>query len=61
MPRQLTAARNPERTLLPPENAPWDVYPVPAELRVLLDGQIVGASLRIESQGVRGLYLESEL
>jgi hypothetical protein len=42
--------------LLPLKNAPWDVYPIAAELRVLLDGRILGKPLRIECQGVHGLY-----
>lgn len=42
--------------LLPLKDAPWDVYPVAAEIRVVLDGQPLGPPLRIESQGVRGLY-----
>ncbi len=41
--------------LLPLKNAPWDVYPVAAELRVLLDGQALGSPPSIESRGVRGL------
>jgi len=42
--------------LLPLKDAPWDVYPVAAQFRVLLDGQILGKPLPIESQGVHGLY-----
>jgi hypothetical protein len=42
--------------LLPLKDAPWDVYPVAAEVRVVLDGQPLGPPLRIESEGVRGLY-----
>jgi len=42
--------------LLPLTDAPWDVYPVAAELRVLMDGEPLGKPLRIECQGVRGLY-----
>jgi hypothetical protein len=42
--------------LLPLKNAPWDVYPVAAEIRILLDGHALGPPLSIESQGVRGLY-----
>jgi hypothetical protein len=42
--------------LLPLKDAPWNVYPVAAEIRVLLDGKPLGSPLRIESQGVRGLY-----
>ncbi|MHB8898762.1 MAG: hypothetical protein ACYC6Y_08450 [Thermoguttaceae bacterium] len=42
--------------LLPLKGAPWDIYPVAAETRVVLDGQPLGPPLRIESQGVCGLY-----
>ena len=42
--------------LLPLKDAPWDVYPVAAELRVLLDGRILGKPLEIVCQGMRGLY-----
>jgi hypothetical protein len=42
--------------LLPLKDAPWDVYPVAAEVRVVLDGQPLGPPLRIECQGVQGLY-----
>jgi hypothetical protein len=42
--------------LLPLKNAPWDVYPVAAEIRVVVDGQSLGPSLRIECHGVQGLY-----
>lgn len=42
--------------LLPLQDAPWDVYPVAAELRVVLDGQPLGPPLRVKSEAVRGLY-----
>jgi hypothetical protein len=42
--------------LLPLKDAPWDVYPVAAEVRVMLDGQILGKPLPIECRGVNGLY-----
>lgn len=42
--------------LLPLKDAPWDVYPVAAELRVLLDGRLLGKPLPIECRGVHGLY-----
>jgi hypothetical protein len=42
--------------LLPLRNAPWDVYPVAAEIRLLLNGKPLAPPVRIESQGVRGLY-----
>ena len=45
--------------LLPLRDAPWDVYPVAAEVRVLLDGKVLGKPLQIECQGVQGLYPES--
>ncbi len=42
--------------LLPLKDAPWDVYPVAAEVRVLLDGKMLGKPLQIECKGVKGLY-----
>ena len=42
--------------LLPLKDAPWDVYPVAAEIRVVLDGNPLGPPQRIECQGVHGLY-----
>ena len=42
--------------LLPLKSGPWDVYPVAAEIRVVLDGKSLGRPQRIESQGVTGLY-----
>ncbi len=42
--------------LLPLKDAPWDVYPVAAEVRVLLDGKMLGRPLQIECKGVNGLY-----
>lgn len=42
--------------LLPLRDAPWNLYPVNAEIRILLDGKIVGSSVKIESSGVDGLY-----
>jgi hypothetical protein len=42
--------------LLPLKDAPWDVYPVAAEIRVVLDGKPLGPPQRIECQGVHGLY-----
>lgn len=42
--------------LLPLKDAPWDVYPVAAEVRVLLDGTLLGAPLPIECRGADGLY-----
>ena len=42
--------------LLPLKDAPWDVYPVAAEIRVVLDGKPLGPPQRIECQGVLGLY-----
>lgn len=37
-------------------DAPWDVYPVAAEVRVLLDGKPLGEPLKIECKGLNGLY-----
>ena len=37
-------------------DAPWDVYPVAAEVRVLLDGKVLGKPLQIECSGLNGLY-----
>jgi hypothetical protein len=37
--------------LLPLRDAPWDVYPVAAQVRVLLDGKILGKPLAIEHTG----------
>jgi hypothetical protein len=42
--------------LLPLKDASWDVYPVAAEVRVLLDGKSVGKPLQIECNGMKGLY-----
>jgi hypothetical protein len=42
--------------LLPLKDAPWDVYPVAAEVRVLLDGTSLGEPLKIECHGLNGLY-----
>jgi hypothetical protein len=42
--------------LLPLKNAPWDVYPVAAEVHVLLDGKTLGSPIKIECRGVGGLY-----
>lgn len=42
--------------LLPLKDASWDVYPVAAEVRVLLDGKMLGKPLQIECKGVNGLY-----
>ncbi|MBI5771363.1 MAG: hypothetical protein HZA93_26555 [Verrucomicrobia bacterium] len=42
--------------LLPLKDAPWDVYPVAAQIVVLLDGKPLGKPLRIERNGVGGLY-----
>jgi hypothetical protein len=42
--------------LLPLKDAPWDVYPVAAEVRVLLDGKLVGEPLKIECKVLNGLY-----
>ena len=42
--------------LLPFRDAPWDVYPVAAEVRVLLDGKVLGEPLKIECNGMDGLY-----
>ena len=51
MPRQLRAAGNPERTLLPLKIAPCDVSPVPAELRVFPNGQIRGPRCASKARG----------
>ena len=37
--------------LLPLKDAPWDVYPVAAEVRVLLDGKIAGQAASDRMQG----------
>jgi len=42
--------------LLPLKDAPWDVYPVAAQVHVLLDGKLLGQPLRIEQKGGEGLY-----
>lgn len=42
--------------LLPLRDAPWDVYPVAAEVRVMLDGKVLGKPLQIECSGMNGLY-----
>lgn len=42
--------------LLPLKDAPWDVYPVAAQVVVLLDGKPLGKPLRIERNGCAGLY-----
>ncbi len=42
--------------LLPLRDASWDVYPVAAEVRVLLDGKVLGKPLQVECHGMKGLY-----
>jgi hypothetical protein len=45
--------------LLPLRDAPWDVYPVPAQVRVLLDGKVLGKPLQLKRPGdgvTQGLY-----
>lgn len=45
--------------LLPLKDAPWDVYPVSAQIRVLLDGKPLGDPARIEvreGRATEGLY-----
>jgi hypothetical protein len=42
--------------LLPLKDASWDVYPVTAEVRVMLDGKVLGKPLQIECNGMKGLY-----
>jgi hypothetical protein len=45
--------------LLPLKDAPWDVYPVAAQVRLRLDGKTLGKLLRIErrnSSAAEGLY-----
>lgn len=42
--------------LLPLKNAPWEEYPVSAEVRLLLDGKPLGKPIQIECEGVEGLY-----
>jgi hypothetical protein len=42
--------------LLPLRDAPWDLYPVNAEIRILLDDKILGSPLKIERSDVKGLY-----
>jgi hypothetical protein len=42
--------------LLPLRHAPWDVYPVAAEIIVTLAGKPLGPPLAIYSGGVNGLY-----
>ena len=42
--------------LLPLKDAPWDVYPVAAQVVVLLDGKPLGKPQRIARHGCEGLY-----
>lgn len=42
--------------LLPLKDAPWDVYPVAAQVHVLLDGEVLGKPLLIERKACEGLY-----
>lgn len=42
--------------LLPLKDAPWDVYPVAAQIAVLLDGKPLGKPQRIARAGCKGLY-----
>ena len=42
--------------LVPLKDARWDVYPVAAEVRVMLDGKVLGKPLQIECNGMKGLY-----
>jgi hypothetical protein len=42
--------------LMPLKDAPWDVYPVAAQVRVLLDGKVLGQPLLIQRKACEGLY-----
>jgi hypothetical protein len=42
--------------LLPLQDAPWDVYPVAAEIRLAMDGQPLGDPVVIRRHGLDGLY-----
>lgn len=42
--------------LLPLRQAPWEVYPVAAEIQVVLDGAPLGPPQKIACHGVEGLY-----
>ena len=41
--------------MLPLKNAPWDLYPVAAKVRLLLDGKSLG-EVEIRQEGLVGLY-----
>ncbi|MGD8238162.1 MAG: hypothetical protein PVH68_06385 [Armatimonadota bacterium] len=42
--------------MLPLKDAPWDVYPVAAKVRLLLDGEVLGEEVEIPLEGLEGLY-----
>ena len=41
--------------MLPLKNAPWDLYPVAARVRVVLDGKSLG-EVEIAKDGLNGMY-----
>jgi hypothetical protein len=56
--KQITSVRSSNMGfyLLPLRDAPWDVYPVAAEVRVFLGGKPMGKALQIECNEMKGLY-----
>lgn len=42
--------------MLPLKDAPWDIYPVAAKIRLLLDGEVLGEEVQVVVQGLEGLY-----
>ena len=42
--------------LLPLKDAPWDLYPQGARIRLLLDGKVWGQEVEIPVRGLDGLY-----
>lgn len=42
--------------MLPLKDAPWDVYPVSARLRVVVDGRPLGQDQLVQVDGLKGLY-----
>jgi hypothetical protein len=37
-------------------NSPWNLYPVSAKIRLVLDGKVLGREVLIEAKGMEGMY-----
>jgi hypothetical protein len=56
---QLVAAQQSQNFgfyLFPLQDSPWEVFPVAAQVRVLLDDQLLGNPIQIKCQDCEGLY-----